>query len=483
MKTALTPRRTFALAVASALVAVAQPAWAQTSYQWASPASGNWQDATKWTPNTGAPIAGDTAIVVGSGTYTLTLQADASIDQLSLGASTDAASGMVLDLNGHTLSATSMGSTNTTASLRARASSTTDTSVTFRNGTIEGQLFTFSSHASSFKTTITLDNVTLNLGGIGGTTHSSVNQIGGDTAVMRSVGELLVTNGSKVKLTQSSLRINGRGDVPGASLVRVTGVGSKVDASTATTAFNNTRIMTLVATSIPDSKARLEVLAGGTFVADDISITPGTTNKEGVVQIAGSGSELDAKRIYVAGGISSGGGSPVASTGGKGFFRVENGGLAEVSQGFVAFGLGEVVLDNGRLLVNGSGADATFSAGSKLSLTLNSSAQAAALEVNDVLTLESGAILNLALGSGFSAAVNDEITLAAFASRTGTFSGLGEAATITVQDYTFSIHYTTDRIFLTAVAVPEPGSVALLGGMAGVALILRAHKKGQRAVK
>src|ERR1700761_8443144 len=31
-------------------------------YSWAAAAAGNWNDATKWTPNTGSPVAGDTAI-------------------------------------------------------------------------------------------------------------------------------------------------------------------------------------------------------------------------------------------------------------------------------------------------------------------------------------------------------------------------------------------------------------------------------------
>lgn len=52
--------------------------------RWKDPVSGNWNDATKWTA--GVPAPGLPAVVDVPGTYSVTLTADAAVDQLSFGA-------------------------------------------------------------------------------------------------------------------------------------------------------------------------------------------------------------------------------------------------------------------------------------------------------------------------------------------------------------------------------------------------------------
>jgi hypothetical protein len=51
---------------------------------WTAAASGLWSDATRWTRGR-APIPGDTVLITAVGTYTVTLDVDASVDSLVVG--------------------------------------------------------------------------------------------------------------------------------------------------------------------------------------------------------------------------------------------------------------------------------------------------------------------------------------------------------------------------------------------------------------
>jgi hypothetical protein len=54
------------VALFAALVVCQTTAHGATTYYWNSSTTGNWNDSSKWTPNTGYPQAGDTAIFSGS---------------------------------------------------------------------------------------------------------------------------------------------------------------------------------------------------------------------------------------------------------------------------------------------------------------------------------------------------------------------------------------------------------------------------------
>jgi hypothetical protein len=58
-----------------------------TPYDWAGPVSGNYSDPTRWTP-TGVPGPGDVANILLDGTYIVTLDIDAQVDNIHVGAAT-----------------------------------------------------------------------------------------------------------------------------------------------------------------------------------------------------------------------------------------------------------------------------------------------------------------------------------------------------------------------------------------------------------
>jgi len=62
---------------------ISSSAFAQTTYSWVG-GSGNWSVATNWSPN-GVPTATDNAVIAGTGTYTVTLDGDSTINDLTIG--------------------------------------------------------------------------------------------------------------------------------------------------------------------------------------------------------------------------------------------------------------------------------------------------------------------------------------------------------------------------------------------------------------
>ncbi|HTL73394.1 MAG TPA: hypothetical protein VL863_08835, partial [bacterium] len=82
---------------------------------WTSASDGDWGAAANWTPHN-VPGIGDTAIVTNSGTFTVTLNADVTVDTLTLGATNGVGTQAVL-LNGRTLTVSGQGTVTSSGSL------------------------------------------------------------------------------------------------------------------------------------------------------------------------------------------------------------------------------------------------------------------------------------------------------------------------------------------------------------------------------
>ncbi|MBI5711032.1 MAG: hypothetical protein HZC42_12145 [Candidatus Eisenbacteria bacterium] len=87
---------------ALAILGSAAPNAGAATIEWNNAAGGNWSAASNWTPPS-VPGAGDDVLITLAGTYTVTLDVDATINWLSLGGAggtqTLAASGRTLGLN------------------------------------------------------------------------------------------------------------------------------------------------------------------------------------------------------------------------------------------------------------------------------------------------------------------------------------------------------------------------------------------------
>ncbi len=59
---------------------------AQTTFTWNGD-SGNWSETTNWTPN-GVPASTDDVLITAEGTYSVTMDVDVSINNLTIGGST-----------------------------------------------------------------------------------------------------------------------------------------------------------------------------------------------------------------------------------------------------------------------------------------------------------------------------------------------------------------------------------------------------------
>src|SRR5207249_455002 len=68
-------------------LACAAPAARAGDYTWNSAASGNYATAAAWSPAGGPPGAGDNALITAAGAYTVTLNDDRSVTNLTLNAS------------------------------------------------------------------------------------------------------------------------------------------------------------------------------------------------------------------------------------------------------------------------------------------------------------------------------------------------------------------------------------------------------------
>lgn len=62
--------------------------------------------------------------------------------------------------------------------------------------------------------------------------------------------------------------------------------------------------------------------------------------------------------------------------------------------------------------------------------------------------------------------LNEVFTIANFSSMSGTFNGLANGDSVFVSGHEFQVNYDSTNIFLTVMAVPEPGIYLLLLGAA-----------------
>jgi hypothetical protein len=135
------------------------------------------------------------------------------------------------------------------------------------------------------------------------------------------------------------------------------------------------------------------------------------------------------------------------------------------------------------------------------STTIGGSQAAANLDLNDQINLTGNLALTSAqlegsLLTGFTAAVNDLFFLIindGTDAVAGTFAGLAQGATVTINGQgfanNFAVSYTgnsatnsftggNDVVLRAVTAIPEPGSVGLFAGAAGLAGLRRRHKNG-----
>ncbi len=81
--------------------------FAQTTYSWIG-GSGNWSVATNWSPN-GVPTATDNVEIAATGTYTVTLDVDTTINDLTIGGTSGI---QTLSLSSRTLTINGTGTIN-----------------------------------------------------------------------------------------------------------------------------------------------------------------------------------------------------------------------------------------------------------------------------------------------------------------------------------------------------------------------------------
>lgn len=87
----------------------------------------------------------------------------------------------------------------------------------------------------------------------------------------------------------------------------------------------------------------------------------------------------------------------------------------------------------------------------------------------------------LAVSLGYAPGLASVFTVAEFGSLAGTFAGLNDGDIITIGGYELMLNYNTNDITLTVAAIPEPGMVALLGGLLA-ALMALARRRSPRKI-
>lgn len=225
------------------------------------------------------------------------------------------------------------------------------------------------------------------------------------------------------------------------------------------------------------SKGYLNILEGGTFnSAGNIRVGSGSGG-EGYVLVDGTGSTLAAAGLYVGGTEVNGFGMGTAT--------FSDGGSGTVNELLVYFTprdpdtattYGTLIFDGGSLHVNNT---ATFQENSLLNVTINGVGGPAVLSA-DVLNID-GAILELALGSGFNGNIDDVIYLLEYRSElNGTFFGLDEGAIFSIGDseHLFQISYLmAEGSMIGLTIVPEPGNIAAILGAVALLVLIRRNRR------
>ncbi len=123
--------------------------------------------------------------------------------------------------------------------------------------------------------------------------------------------------------------------------------------------------------------------------------------------------------------------------------------------------------------------DLTLDSLTTVIMQLNGPAQGTgydAVAVGGVLTLND-AVLSLSLG--YTPTLLDSFEIATFSSLDGTFDGLGQGDTISVNGFSFQIDYADEAIILTTTAIPEPHTLASLFGLAALLAAVLRRSRGR----
>ncbi len=194
-------------------------------------------------------------------------------------------------------------------------------------------------------------------------------------------------------------------------------------------------------------------------------------------------SRILGNQLYIGGGRARDDGNNLPRAGGEGVAEFLDGGYGQFTT-LLAYNnsvngtKGTLRIDDAFVTVSGT---ATFQAGSVTELGLRSVEQ-------DVLMFASNLVLDstlqLLIDGSFSAALHDSIHLIEYTSLTGTFAGLGEGDTFSVDGHTFSIHYAMGdgENIIGLTVIPEPGTIAVILGAICLGICVARRKLSQRAV-
>ncbi len=202
------------------------------------------------------------------------------------------------------------------------------------------------------------------------------------------------------------------------------------------------------------------------------------TNSTGLLSVSGvnvdnsdpeepvfTASRILGNQLYIGGGRARDDGNNQPRAGGEGVAEFLDGGHGQFTTLLAYYNSdidtkGTLRIDDAFVTVSGT---ATFEAGSVTELGLRSVEQ-------DVLMFASNLVLDstlqLLIDGSFSAALHDSIHLIEYTSLTGTFAGLGEGDTFSVDGHTFSIHYAMGdgENIIGLTVIPEPGAIAMILG-------------------
>ncbi len=232
-----------------------------------------------------------------------------------------------------------------------------------------------------------------------------------------------------------------------------------------------------IADAATDAVVRLVRSGDGRLTLTGNNTYSGTTIIEsGVLELGGSGSINSSSSILVEGGalIQN---SSVDLTAGIVWTGGTVGGTGTIVGDLIAGGTDAKFLSPGNsagiLTVTG---DLTLSSSTTALFELNGTTAGVdydVISVGQALDLND-AILDVSLG--FAPLLSDTFLIASFDSLTGTFAGLGDGDTFTVDGYEFQISYLADSISLTV--IPEPRTVALgFGLIVGLVAVLRQRRR------
>ena len=112
-------------------ILISSSTFAQTTYSW-NGGSGIWSVATNWTPN-GVPTATDNVVITATGTYTVTLDGDSTINNLTIGGTSGVQS---LSLSSRTLTINGTGTINDSGSVSLTTSTLAGSGTLTNYGTL-----------------------------------------------------------------------------------------------------------------------------------------------------------------------------------------------------------------------------------------------------------------------------------------------------------------------------------------------------------